>query len=75
MEPEVIEVFEPATATWQYIVADPASRSAVIIDSVLDFNPATATISTKSADALLSTIDDRGFKIDIFSRPMPMPTT
>ncbi|KAJ1323369.1 hydroxyacylglutathione hydrolase [Microdochium nivale] len=65
MEPEVVEVFEPVTATWQYIVADPASRSAVIIDSVLDFNPTTATISTETADALLDTITHKGYTINM----------
>ncbi|KXJ89557.1 putative metallo-beta-lactamase domain protein [Microdochium bolleyi] len=65
MEPEVVELFEPVTGTWQYIVADPANRAAVIIDSVLDYNPATATISTGSADALLAVIADRNFRIEM----------
>ncbi|KAK5660517.1 hypothetical protein OQA88_13066 [Cercophora sp. LCS_1] len=53
-EPIVHPIFEPQTSTWQYIVADPSTKSAIIIDSVLDFNPATNTLSTTTADALLS---------------------
>lgn len=54
--PDVMTCFEPVTATWQYIVSDPSTHDAVIIDSVLDFDPATSRISTSSADALLSLI-------------------
>lgn len=52
-EPIIHTIFEPTTSTWQYIVADPATKHAAIIDSVLDYNPANATISTSSADNLL----------------------
>ena len=52
-EPEIHACFERATATWQYVVADPGTRQAVIIDSVLDFDPAKNLISTESADKLI----------------------
>lgn len=52
-QPEIYTSFEPVTATWQYLVADPQTRDAVIIDSVLDFNPASNQISTDTADSLL----------------------
>jgi len=60
--PEVYTSFEPVTATWQYIVADPETREAAIIDSVLDFDPAANRLSTKSADGLLSTVAQHGLK-------------
>jgi glyoxylase-like metal-dependent hydrolase (beta-lactamase superfamily II) len=50
---DIYTCFEAVTSTWQYIVADPETRDAVIIDSVLDFNPVSNTISTESADNLL----------------------
>ncbi|KAH6705361.1 putative metallo-beta-lactamase domain protein [Leptodontidium sp. MPI-SDFR-AT-0119] len=62
MSPEVYSSFEPVTATWQYIVADPETREAVIIDSVLDFDPSVNRLSTKSADQLLSIISQNGLK-------------
>ncbi|KAK3291042.1 beta-lactamase-like protein [Chaetomium fimeti] len=56
-------LFDPQTSTWQYLVADPASHTAAIIDPVLDYNPTTRTVSTTTADALLSLIHDRGYTI------------
>lgn len=62
-EPIVHDCFEPKTSTWQYVVADPATKTAVIIDSVLDFDPATNTISTNTADKLLELVKEHGYTI------------
>lgn len=59
----VDSVHDPATGTWQYIVADPQSLDAVIIDPVLDHDMATHTISTRTADGLRSLIRAKSFKI------------
>lgn len=53
MEPIIHSIFEKQTSTWQYIVACPESRQAVIIDPVLDFEPSKLEITTASADGLL----------------------
>ncbi|KAK4136091.1 Metallo-hydrolase/oxidoreductase [Trichocladium antarcticum] len=53
-DPIIHSVFEPQTSTWQYIVADPATSRAVIIDPVLDYDNTTRTVSTSSADALIA---------------------
>lgn len=63
-QPIIHDIFETATSTWQYIVADPSTRTAVIIDPVLDYDPATQTITTASADRLLSLIHEKGYEID-----------
>ncbi|KAN0105909.1 metallo-beta-lactamase superfamily protein [Hyaloscypha variabilis] len=55
-KPDIYACFEAATATWQYLVADPQTRDAVVIDSVLDFNPVSSQISTDTADGLLGLI-------------------
>lgn len=60
----VYTVYEPTTGTWQYIVADPVTRRAVIIDTVLDFDPAKNEISTKSADALLAKVGSEDYIVD-----------
>jgi glyoxylase-like metal-dependent hydrolase (beta-lactamase superfamily II) len=62
-EPQVHNVFEPNTGTWQYIIADPASKAAVIIDPVLDFNSGTNELSSKSADNLLSIVRENGYEV------------
>ena len=63
LQPIIDAIFEPDTSTWQYIVSDPATKEAVIIDSVLNYNPATNTISNTNAESLLALISDRGYKI------------
>ncbi|CAG7951017.1 unnamed protein product [Penicillium salamii] len=63
-EPAVHDVFDTTSGTWQYIVADPSTSTAVIIDPVLNFDPATQAITTKSADALLALVKDKNYKID-----------
>lgn len=63
-EPTVDSVFEPVTGTWQYVAADPATKSAVIIDPVLDYDPCTRSITTGSADSLLALVKQKGYTID-----------
>ncbi|ATY65315.1 metallo-beta-lactamase superfamily [Cordyceps militaris] len=63
-EPIVHTVFEKVTATWQYIVACPETKKAVVIDPVLDFDLGTLTISTQSADELLQLIREHGYTVE-----------
>ncbi|KAL0937084.1 metallo-beta-lactamase superfamily protein [Colletotrichum truncatum] len=62
-QPIIHDVFETGTGTWQYIVADPTTLDAVIIDPVLDFDRETQTIKTVSADGLLHLIKEKGYRI------------
>lgn len=61
--PEIHSRFEPKTSTWQYVVADPESREAVIIDSVLDFDPGSSRLSTETADSLLALVEEKKYKV------------
>ncbi|KAJ9303054.1 hypothetical protein DTO271G3_428 [Paecilomyces variotii] len=63
-EPIIHDIFETQTGTWQYVVADPSTLTAVIIDPVLDYDPTTQIITTSSADQLLSLIKEKNYKID-----------
>ncbi|KAJ4294938.1 hypothetical protein N0V88_005177 [Collariella sp. IMI 366227] len=63
IKPTIHSLFEPATSTWQYIVADPSSSQAVIIDPVLDYDNCSRTVSARSADALISLIQSKGYII------------
>ncbi len=63
-KPDIYACFEALTATWQYIVADPDTRDAVVIDAVLDFNPASNQISTENADRLLLLISKHNLNIE-----------
>lgn len=62
-QPIIHDIFEPKTATWQYVVADPSTKRAVIIDSVLDFDPVKSRLSTESADALLALVRDKQYVV------------
>ncbi|KAJ6095695.1 hypothetical protein N7486_006441 [Penicillium sp. IBT 16267x] len=63
-EPTIHPIFEHVTGTWQYIVSDQSTRSAAIIDPVLNYNPVTQAITTDSADALLSFVKEKGYRIE-----------
>lgn len=63
-EPIIHHIFEKVTGTWQYVVADPWTLGAVIIDPVLNFNPITQAISTDTADTLLCLVKERGYTIE-----------
>jgi glyoxylase-like metal-dependent hydrolase (beta-lactamase superfamily II) len=63
MHPSVQAFFDHATNTVSYIVYDPATKKAAIIDPVLDFTPRNGRIATTSADALLTAASDQGLDI------------
>lgn len=64
-EPTVHALFEPETESWQYVVADPETKTGVIIDPVLNYDAGTATVSTGSADAILRLVRDAGYAITL----------
>ena len=55
--------FDPTTNSVSYLVADPASKTAVIIDPVLDFDLGASKVATHSADAILIAAEDRGLTV------------
>jgi glyoxylase-like metal-dependent hydrolase (beta-lactamase superfamily II) len=63
MQPHVHGIFDAATNTVTYVVHDPVSKAAAIIDPVLDFTPRNARISTASADALLDHVAAAGLDL------------
>lgn len=62
--PIVEGLFDPATHTLTYIVADPATGRAVVIDPVLDYDQATGRTSTGSLETVLARIAERGWTLD-----------
>ncbi|MCR5877140.1 MBL fold metallo-hydrolase [Phenylobacterium sp. J367] len=63
MQPRIQAFFDTATSTASYLVSDPATGVAAIIDPVLDFEPKAATLSTASADAMLQAVADQGLTL------------
>lgn len=56
--------FDAATHTVTYLVWDPATRAAAVIDPVLDFDPNAGRLSTVSADAVISAAAQENLRID-----------
>lgn len=63
MQPAVQAFFDNATNTVSYIVHDPVTKKAAIIDPVLDFTPRDGRVTTASSDALLSAAKAQGLEI------------
>ncbi|WP_269497401.1 MBL fold metallo-hydrolase [Castellaniella sp. S9] len=55
--------FDEATNTVSYLVSDPATRQAAIIDAVLDYDHASGKASTTSADRILAAAQAGGLQI------------
>lgn len=55
--------YDPATFTLTYVVHDEATRDAVIIDPVLDYDPASGKASTKSTDEVTEYVHAQGLRV------------
>ncbi|MBB5515606.1 glyoxylase-like metal-dependent hydrolase (beta-lactamase superfamily II) [Rubricella aquisinus] len=62
--PKVQAFFDDATNTISYIVQDPTSNSAAIIDSVMDIDYAAGRITFGHADALIRQIESQGLTLE-----------
>lgn len=63
LKPDVKAFFDEATNTVSYVVKDPGSNACAIVDSVLDFDPASGRTSTASADAIVADAKARGLTV------------
>lgn len=61
--PTVRGFFHEPTNTISYVVADPASNACAIVDSVLDYDLASGTLSHESADAIAAFVTEQGYTV------------
>ncbi|WP_222548564.1 MBL fold metallo-hydrolase [Asaia lannensis] len=61
--PVVRSFFDEATFTASHVVHDPVTREAAIIDSVLDYDPASGRTGNASAQAILDYIREEGLTV------------
>ena len=59
----VHSLYDEKTGSFQYVIADPASRRAAIIDPVLDFDEKAGYVATTNADALLAHVEREGLEV------------
>jgi glyoxylase-like metal-dependent hydrolase (beta-lactamase superfamily II) len=64
LRPQVHSFFDETTNTISHVVRDPSSDRAAIIDSVLDFDPASGRTATVSAQTLLDHVATGGLQVE-----------
>jgi glyoxylase-like metal-dependent hydrolase (beta-lactamase superfamily II) len=64
MQPRVFTVFDKPTFTATHVIAEADSPHAAIVDSVLGFDPKSGRTSTKSADAVVALVKEKGLQVD-----------
>ncbi|WP_119680787.1 MBL fold metallo-hydrolase [Indioceanicola profundi] len=64
MKPDVIPLCDEATNTVSYVVVDPATRAAALVDSMLDFDPKSGRTSTASADRMVALVGERSLAVE-----------
>ncbi|MFN4311991.1 MAG: MBL fold metallo-hydrolase [Ferrovibrio sp.] len=63
MKPLIQAFFDEATFTVSYVVGDPSTKACAIIDSVLDYDPASGRTDKKSADAVIAYVRREGLMV------------
>jgi glyoxylase-like metal-dependent hydrolase (beta-lactamase superfamily II) len=62
-QPIIKAFFDEPTNTVSYLVADPATRQAAVIDPVLDYDPGSATVDTRSVEVILAAAREQGLTL------------
>jgi len=62
--PDVTGYYHRPTSSIVYLVVDPATQHAAVIDPVLDYDEKAGRVSTETADTLLREIDRRKLTVD-----------
>ena len=62
-KPHITPFFDEATNTVSYLVADPTTKNAAIIDPVFDYDHRSGTVDTRSIERVLEAARQDGYKI------------
>jgi len=62
--PEIKAYFDTPTNTVSYLVTDPVTKKCAVVDSVLNFDYPSGTISYAQADEIIGDITDQGMTLD-----------
>ncbi len=63
-EAKITAFFEEESHTISYVVADPATRQCAVLDTVLDYDPASGRISYQSADEIITFIETENLSLE-----------
>jgi glyoxylase-like metal-dependent hydrolase (beta-lactamase superfamily II) len=64
VKPEVAGYYHEPSGSITYLVADPGTNRAAVIDPVLDYDEKSARVSTETVDALVAEISRRNLTVD-----------
>lgn len=62
--PIIRSFFDEPTNTVSYLVGDPATRKAAIIDPVFDYDHSSGEVDTRSVEAMLKAAEDAGYTVE-----------
>jgi len=60
----IASLYDERTGSLQYVVVDDATKTAAIIDPVLDYDPRAAATSTTNADLILDYVRSKGLTVE-----------
>lgn len=63
MAPIVSSFFHPESCTWTYLVRDPSTQAAAVIDPVLDFDARSGRTATRSVEQVLAAVRAEGLEV------------
>ena len=63
-KPAIRAFFDEATNTFSYLVADPATKRAAVIDPVLDYDPKSGEVDIRSVEAVLAAAREAGYTVE-----------
>ncbi|MDO9443615.1 MAG: MBL fold metallo-hydrolase [Beijerinckiaceae bacterium] len=63
-QPIIRAFFDEPTNTVSYLVADPATKRAAIVDPVFDYDHPSGTVDTRSVNAMLEAAKEAGFVVE-----------
>jgi len=61
---DIQHFYHGGSGTFSYVVSDPATRAAVVIDSVLDFSVVSGRTDSAPADAIISFVEEKGLAVE-----------
>ncbi|MBX3506697.1 MAG: MBL fold metallo-hydrolase [Parvibaculum sp.] len=64
IKPDVTGFFDKATSTVTYVVADPRTSKAAVIDPVLDYDPASGRLSHENLDRVAAFVKEKGLTVE-----------
>ncbi|MEO7366117.1 MAG: MBL fold metallo-hydrolase [Sphingomicrobium sp.] len=69
--PHITAFFDEPTNTVSYLLSDPGTGAAAVIDPVLDFDPASGSVGTRSAEKVLAFANEQGLSIGLVLETHP----